>query len=90
MKKKEILAALKSRIQPLENSEAGEMRGGFAEFADSIQNLVDGNGTCIDNDICSNNGTCVNNKGCSNNGACQGKSSKSIEDSDVMNVGDIF
>ncbi|MBD5238651.1 MAG: hypothetical protein HDS64_02610 [Bacteroidales bacterium] len=90
MKKKEILAALKSRIQPLENSEAGEMRGGFADFADSIQDAGENNGVCSHNDLCYNNSTCSNNSACKGNGTCLGKPTDSSEETQALNFGTIF
>lgn len=90
MKKKEILEALKSRIQPLENSEAGEMRGGFADFADSIQDAGENNGNCSHNDLCYNNSTCSNNSVCKGNGQCLGKPTGSSKGSEVMDFGTIF
>ncbi|MDE5660778.1 MAG: hypothetical protein K2I28_07815 [Muribaculaceae bacterium] len=90
MKKKEIMAALKSRIQPVENSEAGELHGGFAEFANKIQDAGSGNGLCSNNDLCNNNSTCSNNSVCSNHGTCIGKPTDSSEKTEIMNFGTIF
>lgn len=102
MKKKEILAALKSRIQPVENSEAGELRGGFAEFSANLLQAGEDNGTCTgngicntnvsctDNSSCNRNSTCANNSGCNGNGTCLDKPTKSSKGSDILSYSTIF
>ncbi len=76
MKRKEMLATLTSRIQPLQDSKDGLLRGGFAEIGQGVtRGSIDNdtcveNGTCAHNVICVSNGSCDNNDTCNNNNTC--------------------
>lgn len=95
MKRKELLAALKDRIQPLENSEAGLLCGGFTEIGHatvqggSNNNVCVNNKMCDHNDLCNNNSTCANNDTCKSNNVCIDPPTKSAGD-EVLDYSTIF